>query len=188
MPGDIDDPQRPTIPLGSTRRLRSPFAPSTTSNDSRLKAYSTTWRRTSSLSNPQVSDSVPQQTMRRPALPYNEFENLLNKCEMTLRETSTTPSVPNPARLNVATNFQFVEPPSVRQRPPTNHATPSVPQSRSAQRGDFDRQPVPSTTSNDSRPRRGDELPVCRIPQCETPSPPNHPRPSVNHATSLQPC
>jgi hypothetical protein len=30
-------------------------APSTTSNDSRLKAYSTTpWRRTSSLSNPQV--------------------------------------------------------------------------------------------------------------------------------------
>ena len=67
---------------------------------------------------------------------------MFNKCETTFRETSTPPSV-QPFH--------------------------------SAHRGDFDRRsprrPSPTPAGEKPTPQRGDELPVCRTPKCETASP-----------------
>ena len=59
------------------RRLRSALAPPATSTPSRLKAYSTTWRRAFSLSNTQVQSRAAN-TTTRPSVPADRGE--MNSC------------------------------------------------------------------------------------------------------------
>ena len=121
----IDEAQRLPFSLGSAWRLRSPCAPPPTSNDSRLKAYSTTpWRRTSSLSSTPSVIPRAAQIQRGPAcfcLQAARRRRSIGRTDAHVQRQQAK-SLLHDA---VATNFQFVEHPRVIPRASQKSRSPA---------------------------------------------------------------